>query len=123
MFKLSRLLGDHEGPFVSFESFFHPSVGLTGKEDFSRPLYDILEYGYNVIPGISRENIRAVKAGKETANLLRMRKGDPVLSRERLVSDSEGKPIEYNLGYYRTDKFIYSIEISSNSVNTHKNNK
>src|SRR3546814_21066424 len=37
--KLERLRGDENGPFVYFISWFHPRVPLTGKEDFSRPLY------------------------------------------------------------------------------------
>lgn len=107
--KLSRLKGS-EKPLVYFESYFQPRIGLTGKEDFNRPLYEILELDYHSIPAVSKENITAGVAG-EFANILDVRKNDPILIRERFVSDPGGRPLEYNIGYYRNDMFIYSIEI------------
>jgi GntR family transcriptional regulator len=47
--KLERLRGGPEGPFVYFVSYFHPRVGLTGEEDFTRPLYEILEKDHLVV--------------------------------------------------------------------------
>ena len=44
--ELKRLRGDKDGPFVYFLSYFHPRAGLTGKEDFSQPLYEMLEENY-----------------------------------------------------------------------------
>lgn len=107
--KLSRLKGGKE-PFVYFESFFQPRIGLTGKEDFNRHLYDILEHDYHSIPAISKEKIKAGLAG-DLARILHIRKSDPILIRERFVSDPGNRPLEYNIGYYRSDKFTYSIEI------------
>jgi len=52
--KLVRLRGLKNNPFVYFISYFHPRVGLTGEEDFSRPLYDILEQDYSTIAKLSR---------------------------------------------------------------------
>ncbi|KEO71868.1 GntR family transcriptional regulator [Anditalea andensis] len=107
--KLSRLKGFDE-PFVYFESYFQPRIGLTGKEDFSRPLYDILENDYHSIPAVSREKIKAGLAG-EFARTLMVKTKDPILIRERFVSDPGDRPLEYNIGYYRNDLFTYSIEI------------
>jgi len=84
---LVRLRGFEDGPFVYFESYFHPRIGLTGKEDFTRPLYDIIEHDYHVVPSISSERIRAKSASAITAKRLRIKRGDPVLVRERFVSD------------------------------------
>lgn len=107
--KLCRLKGSKE-PFVYFESYFQPRIGLTGKEDFNRPLYDILEQDFHSVPAISKERIRADLAG-DRAKLLHVKKSDPVLIRERFVSDPGNRPLEYNIGYYRADKFTYSIDI------------
>ena len=74
--KLERLRGNQEYPFVYFISYFNPKIGLTGSEDFSRPLYEIL--------------------------------------RKRFVYDPEGCPLEWNIGYYRADSFIYSLEFERN---------
>lgn len=107
--KLSRLKGGDK-PLVYFESYFQPRIGLTGKEDFQRPLYDILENDYHSVPAVSKENIRAGKAGK-FAEILEIGKNDPILIRERFVSDPGDRSLEYNIGYYRNDRFTYSIEI------------
>jgi GntR family transcriptional regulator len=61
--KLERLRGVEKGPFVYFISYFHPRVGLTGKEDFSRHLYEILEQDHHTIPSISKDNIISIRAG------------------------------------------------------------
>lgn len=109
--KLSRLRGDKDSPFVYFESYFHPRIGITGKEDFKRPLYDILEQDYSSVPSISRENIKARSVTPDLAKKLRIHPGDPILVRERFVSDPGDRPLEYNIGYYRADEFEYSIEV------------
>ncbi len=109
--KLIRVRGDEEGPFVYFISYFHPRTGITASEDFSQPLYDILENKYSTPVAISREEITARKVGSAIASELRIAKGDPVLIRERFVSDPGGRPVEHNIGYYVADKFTYTIEI------------
>jgi len=109
--KLIRLRGDSEGPFVYFESYFHPRTGITVDEDFSKPLYDILENKYNTPVALSREEITARKVKPHIASLLNISKNDPILIRERFVSDPGGRPVEYNIGYYVADKFTYTIEI------------
>jgi GntR family transcriptional regulator len=109
--QLVRLRGFEDGPFVYFESYFHPRIGLTGKEDFTRPLYDIIEQDYHVVAAISRERIRAKSASAITAKRLKIRSGDPVLVRERFVSDPGNRAIEYNIGFYIAEKFTYSIDI------------
>lgn len=109
--RMARLRGLGKGPFVYFISFFHPRVGLTGKEDFSRHLYEILEQDYATIPSVSKERINAMAATADIARKLNIKKGDPVLFRKRLVCDPGDRPIEYNLGYYRADSFTYEIDI------------
>lgn len=109
--KLERLRGLDNGPFVSFISYFHPRIGLTGKEDFSRHLYDILEQDYASVPSVSKERINAITASKEMAARLKVEVGSPLLLRKRLVCDPGDRPIEYNLGYYRADSFTYEIDI------------
>nr|MBD3621081.1 GntR family transcriptional regulator [Sunxiuqinia sp.] len=109
--RLSRVRGDDAGPFVYFESYFHPRIGLTGKEDFTRPLYEILEDDFHVVPSLSKEKIKARLATSITAKRLSIAAGDPVLVRERLVYDPGDRPLEYNIGFYCADKFAYTIDI------------
>jgi GntR family transcriptional regulator len=109
--KLERLRGVTKGPFVYFVSYFHPRIGLTGKEDFSRHLYEIMEQEHATIASISKEKINAIAAAADIAKKLNIKKGDPVLFRKRLVCDPGDRPIEYNVGYYRGDSFTYEIDI------------
>lgn len=109
--KLERLRGLEKGPIVFFVSYFHPRIGLTGKEDFSTHLYDLLEQKYSTVVNLSREEIKAQKADNILAKKLNIAIGDPILFRKRRVFDPGDRIIEYNLGYYRADRFTYSIEI------------
>ena len=108
--KMSRLRGREEYPFVYFISYFHPMVGLTGNEDFSKPLYEILEKEHSVVAKTSKEEISARAADKFLATKLNINPGDAILKRKRFVFDPGSRPIEYNIGYYRADSFVYTIE-------------
>jgi GntR family transcriptional regulator len=108
--RLIKLKGSEGQPIVYFESYFHPRIGLTVEDDFSRPLYSLLEEKFGVLVIRSSENISASLAG-DNASLLKVPKESPILIRERFVYDPGDRPIEYNIGYYRADKFTYSIDI------------
>ncbi|RZJ15958.1 MAG: GntR family transcriptional regulator, partial [Pedobacter sp.] len=108
--KLERLRGRLEGPFVYFISYFHPRVGLTGEEDFKRPLYEILEKEHSVVANLSKEEISAKEADKFISAKLEVEAGSAILVRKRFVYDQGDRPIEFNLGYYRADSFVYTVE-------------
>ena len=108
--KLSKLKGSEGEPIVYFESFFHPRIGITKEEDFSSPLYTLLDERFGVRVVRSNEKIMAALAGK-MAKRLQVPATDPILIRERFVYDPGDRPTEYNIGYYRADKFTYSLDI------------
>lgn len=108
--KVERLRGKSDGPFVYFISYFHPRVGLTGEEDFTRPLYEILEKDYSIFPGLLKEEITAIAASEEIGGKLEVPKGSPLLFRKRCIFDQGDRPLEYNLGYYIQESFTYTIE-------------
>lgn len=107
---MERVRGKKEYPFVYFISYFNPSIPLTGEEDFTRPLYEMLENQYNIVVKTSKEEISARLAGEFIAEKLEINADDPILIRKRFVYDMNGVPIEYNIGYYRADSFTYTIE-------------
>lgn len=109
LLKLERLRGDKAAPFVYFVSWFHPRTQLDENEDYSGSLYSILEKKHSVIPAYSEEVLDAIEADDRIAEYLQTKKYKPVLFRKRLVLDAGERPIEFNLGYYRSDKFKYSI--------------
>lgn len=108
---LKRLKGLDKTPVVYFESYIHPRIEISPKEDFSTSLYEILENKYHIIPAISKEEIKAEKADKQLAQILKIEENEPVLERIRLVLDIGKKPVEYCYAYYRGDLFTYSIDI------------
>ncbi len=107
---LKRLRAVEGEPVVYFESFFHPRIALSEEEDFNQPLYQLLEEKFGVVVVRSNEHIRAQLAGT-MAKKLKLSSGDPILVRERFVFDPGDRPVEYNIGFYRADKFTYSIDI------------
>jgi len=109
--KLERIRGIETGPIVYFISYFHPRIELNGNEDFSKPLYEMLENEHHTIAAISKEGISAILADHELSKKLHINEGDPILFRKRIVCDPGDRPMEYNLGYYRADSFTYTIDI------------
>jgi GntR family transcriptional regulator len=110
--KMERVRGKPEEPFVYFASYFHPRVGLTGEEDFKMPLYEMLENEHSIVATLSKEEISAKAADAFIAGKLKVAVGSAVLFRKRFVFDQGERPIEYNLGYYKADSFVYTVESS-----------
>lgn len=108
---LTRLRGTKEDPYLFSISWFHPRYKISENENFSMPLYQLLEFKYNIHVSTSREEISAIKADNSLANRLMISKGDPVLFRKRRVYNSDGMIVEYNKVYYRGDGISYSLEI------------
>lgn len=107
---LERVRGKKEYPFVYFISYFNPTIPITGEEDFTRPLYEMLESKYQIIVKTSKEEISARLAGEFIADKLEIKASDAILIRKRFVYDVNGIPVEYNIGYYRADSFTYTID-------------
>lgn len=108
---LKRVKGLDQTPVVYFESYLHPRINLDLNDDFTTSLYELLEKKHNIIPALSREEIKADKANKNISKLLKIKIGDPVLERQRIVLDIGKKPVEFCYAYYRYDLFTYSIDI------------
>jgi GntR family transcriptional regulator len=108
---MERVRGAKDAKYLFSISYFHPRIGLTGKENFYQPLYEMMEQEFNVIVAVSKEKLKAIAAPTAIAKALDIKKGDPVLKRERLVLDQGDRPVEYNLVYYATDYFSYDIDL------------
>lgn len=107
---LERVRGKEEYPFVYFLSLFNPSIAFSGTDDFTQPLYSILENTYHIVVKTSMEEVSASLAREDIARKLDIEPTDPILIRKRMVYDVNGVPVEYNIAYYRADSFTYTIE-------------
>ena len=63
-----------------------------------------------IVANLSLEEISARAADKFIAAKLEIESGAPILFRKRFVFDQGERPIEYNLGYYKADSFVYTVE-------------
>ena len=70
----------------------------------------MLESQHDTIADLSKEEISSRTADKFLANKLEIDTGSPVLFRKRHVFDQEDRPMEYNIGYYKADSFVYTVE-------------
>ena len=111
VYRLSRVRGVKDESKVYFISYFHPKVLLKKSYDYSIPLYDLIENECGYYADMSKEEITAIIANEKLSKKLNIKIGDPVLKRERVVFDRGKSALEYNIGYYKAEKFIYSVEL------------
>ncbi|WP_052573089.1 GntR family transcriptional regulator [Haloferula sp. BvORR071] len=111
--RLLRVRGWEGQPTVVAESWLAPSLGLTGDEDFSAPLYETIQRRSGVQPVRSEEEIAVTLAAAQIAAMLALKPGAPLLSRKRLVRDSADQVIEYNLNSYRADAYVLHLHLEA----------
>jgi GntR family transcriptional regulator len=109
--RLDRLRGWDDSPIVHFRSYLHPRLGLSGREDFVRPLYEIIEEASGVVADRAHEEMSAVAADATIAKLLRARRGTPLLRRNRTVYDAGGRLIEYAIVHYLSSRFALTLDL------------
>ncbi len=115
VWRLRRVRGWDSIPVTLAISWLHPSLELTGQEDFRQPLYQIVRHASDVTPAISREEISAITADAAIAHALGVGVGHSILLRKRVVLDAAERPIEYNLNYYRTDRYTLTLDMATSS--------
>ncbi|GAA5484221.1 GntR family transcriptional regulator [Haloferula sargassicola] len=109
--KMERVRGYDDVPAVYSISWFHPRTGLQAADDFSKPLYQLVHAQSGLAADSSEEEISAALADKALAGKLACDPGSAVLVRRRIVRDPARKEIEYNLNFYRADRFSYGLTL------------
>ena len=91
-----------------------PFKGLTIETlaDDKGPMYALFETQFGVRMVRAVEKIKAVSADEDTASLLGVPPGHPLLSVERLAYTYNDEPMELRRGLYRTDARHYRNELS-----------
>ncbi len=112
---LYRESGVNDSIDIYFQSYFNPGINLDKDDDFINgnftKLYDYLEKNYGIFTVVSDEEVTAMMPTEELKEILDINDKIPVLCRKRLVYDKFGQKIEYNIGYYRADRFVYNISL------------
>lgn len=110
--RLDRLRGWNGLPAVHFRSYLHPRLGLEPRDDFSRPLFEVIAERCKIQPAYSEQEILAVEAEAWVAERLMVEPGSPILLRRRLVYDRYDQPMELGLDYIRSDRFTLTMRMT-----------
>ena len=111
IWRLDRVRGWDGRPVLHSRSWFHPRLGLTGREEFSRPLYEVIEVTTGAVAEKAREEFIAVAANASLGRELAVKRGDPLLLRSHTVFDTGGRPMEFAQVHYVSPRFALTLEI------------
>ena len=98
-------------PVLRSTSWFHPRLSLNGDEDFTSPLYEVLEMTTGVRPHHAREEFLAAIADGNTADLLRVTEGTPLLLRRHTVFDPGNRAFEFAEVCYVSARFTLTMDM------------
>ncbi len=74
----------------------------------SNSIYKLLYKHTNTELGEAKQQITAISAGKEEAELLNVKVGDPLLLMKRLIETKNGKVFQYSEDVYRSDRINFT---------------
>ena len=112
VYRLDRVRTGDDVAIVYFISYFSRDRNLPLEDEkYMGSMYALLDDLNIRKPVKTRENFRAITARKEEAEKLDIKKGDPLLIRERVSYDHEGNVLEYTISYYPGERYSYSIEL------------
>ncbi len=74
-------------------------------------LYELLESRFHILLGEADESVEATVANAREADLLDVKKGAPLLLRERVTYEVGGTPMEFVKTLYRADRYKYLVHI------------
>lgn len=111
IWRLDRVRGWDGQPVLHSRSWFHPRLGLTGREEFSQPLYEVIEHETGAVAEKAREEFAAVAANVALAKLLAVKHGEPLLLRSHTVFDAGGRQIEFAQVHYVSARFALTLDI------------
>lgn len=111
--KIRRLRFANETPIVLVVTFlpYEKFTDLLSRDLQNDSLYQIIEqeYGYKIDRSIRMLEARV--AGEDEAELLKMKKGDPIQYIETTTYLLDGTPIEFSLSEYRGDRNTFTFEL------------
>ncbi len=114
--QIRRLLSAHGVPVVLDDIWLVGQLfkGLTAERlsDYEGPMYGLFESEFGVRMIRAEEQLRAVAADPQAAELLQVEAGAPLLSVERLSRTYGDKPVELRRGLYNTRMHYYRNELS-----------
>ncbi|NMA66981.1 MAG: GntR family transcriptional regulator [Clostridiaceae bacterium] len=103
-------------PAVYYQSFVNTETGQklyqwARKLEMEGAAFSTYDLYFHLGTSIEKieQKITAIKADKTLSKILEIPAGSPLLVLESKLYTSEGTPLEYKLGYYRSDKFAFYL--------------
>lgn len=107
---IRRLRTADEIPIVLVDHCLAPSIRLE-REQLGQSLYETLERRVGVRLQEGQHTVWAGRCTSEEAAALAVPEGDPVLRFRRVTFDAEERPIVYEEGVARGDRYEYSVHL------------
>lgn len=98
-------------PFALLNSYVPESVGIQPDEDFSGPLYDLIERSHRLHITYGKDIIGARAAKADEAEVLEIKVGSPVLTIRRTAFLEYDRPVEYVEATIRSDLYEYHVTL------------
>ena len=111
VWRLTRLRGWGGKAVLHSTSWFHPRLGLHGKEQFSQPLYEVIETATGARPHQAREEFLAIHADARLGRVLQVSRGTPLLLRRHTVFDAGRRPFEFAEVCYVSSRFALTLDL------------
>jgi len=73
--------------------------------------YTILEQKLGVVIKEAQHVIKSRIANRDEARALRIKAGAPILVIERLTTDTKGRPLEYDVCHYHSERYTFSVTV------------
>lgn len=108
--RVDRVRGWNGQRVVKSRSLLHPRTMVRETEDFDRPLYNLIHERSGIEVEFSRERLSAVLPDVCLAGVLQVATSQPLLLRERLVTDKSFRPVELSTVWYRSDIFPLTLD-------------
>jgi GntR family transcriptional regulator len=98
-------------PLALINSYVPESVGIRTDEDFSGPLYELIERSHSLYITYGRDVISARAARPEEAKALEVEVDSPILQVRRTAFIDPERPIEYVEAAIRSDLYEYHVTL------------
>lgn len=99
---------------IVFQKAYIPSKiapNLIQEDLENNSLYEILDQKYGLILFKATQRMEAVSATREQADLLGLKRGNPLFYIERISYLENSKPVEYVEMWYRGDRYAFEVEL------------
>jgi GntR family transcriptional regulator len=114
VWELRRLRLADDAPIAIEHAFYPPDIGLEleQRDLISIIMYRVMENDLGFTIKEANQTIGATLADKDSAKLLGVKPGSPLLSIERLTLSSEDRPLEFLRAVYLPEYFRLSINLT-----------